>query len=165
MQVALRRLIIVGAISLFGGTAGVTLGNFVARGPKLSGADELANYSSPLMADAAPTHAVDPDPDIAARIAGPSHYDCTGCDASPYNDTIGGNVAIASTAPLPPYHAEESPAPAARREVPGTAVRRGDPPGSAEPAAFLASPAGPPPIVAPSVAVALPQTPPRNGGQ
>jgi hypothetical protein len=156
MQVATRRLIIVSAIGLFGATAGIALGNFVARGPKISGMDELASYSSTLVMnsqDAAPVD--DPDPTVAAQ-AGPNHYNCTGCDASLYNDVVGGGDMAASTEPLPPYQVEEEPAAPARRDEAGLPPRHGPPPGSAAPTGLFAIPV---PLVTGAAQAAAPALP------
>lgn len=140
MQVATRRLIIVSIIALFGASAGITLGNFVAGGPKLSGAEELINYSSPLVVDGKEAQLGGPDPGFAER-AGPRHYDCTGCDASLYNEVVAvGDDSAALTQPLPPYQTEDAAVPSARPDAPGSTPRRGTPPGSAAPVALLASP-------------------------
>jgi hypothetical protein len=118
MHVALRRLIIVGAISLFGTTAGVTLGNFVAGGPKLTGAEELVNYTSMLGFDGNDSQAdTVSDPDFA-RQAGPGAYECQGCDARLHNDIIPADTASADLAPLPAYHVEDAPLPPRRDVVP-----------------------------------------------
>ena len=158
MQVAIRRLIIVSAISLFGASAGIALGNFVAAGPKATGMEELANYNSSFDTSVAQGRSAEAESGFAGR-AGPNHYDCKGCDASLYNDVVPGDSA-ALTEPLPPYQAEEPAEPALRSDASGSAPRRGAAPGQAAPVAYLATPVLPavtpasaaPPAVAQTVA-------------
>jgi len=160
MQVATRRLIIVSAIALFGATAGIALGNFVARGPKISGTDELANYSAAFDMNSQAPQTDDPDRTLAAQ-SGPSHYNCTGCDAALYNENVGGNDMPASTEPLPPYRVEETQEAAVRRDtLPGLAPRRGSPPGSA---ALPVSAASPAPVGSGVAQMAAPPLPPAGG--
>ncbi len=139
MQVATRRLIIVSTIALFGASAGVTLGNFVAGGPTLSGMEELADYSSSFVTDGKEAGLADPDPGFAER-AGPRHYDCTGCDASLYHDVVDAGDPADWTQPVPPYQSEDAALPSTPPDAPPSAPRRGTPPGSAAPAALFATP-------------------------
>lgn len=104
----MRRLIVISAISVFGATAGVALGNFAAGGSGSRGASEFADYSAFLaIGDDAPDAGED-KADFAART-GPSSYHCEGCDASLYNDMIDGQVA--ELLPLPAYHTQDAPLP------------------------------------------------------
>lgn len=133
----LRRLIIVGAIALCGAAAGVAVGNFAAGGQgRQSGAEELANYSSAFKADEPAKADPTDDPGFAQR-AGPSSYDCKGCDSHAYNDMMpAGDYAPAQTDPIPAYRVEDAPLPPRA----GLAGRRDAPPLPADRAGSLIDP-------------------------
>ena len=109
MQVAARRLVVISAISLFGATVGIVLGNFAAGGTGPKGAEELAEYSAFLAITGNASQSDDGDKaDFAAR-SGPSSYHCEGCDAALYNDMTADQVA--EVQPLPAYQAQDAPVP------------------------------------------------------
>jgi hypothetical protein len=100
MQVTTRRVLVISAIAIGGALSGLAIGNFVAGGPKLDGASALANYSDLFAPDnAVGSSDVSADDGFAAE-AGPSNYQCQGCDAHLTNDMVNGNAA--ETEPLPP---------------------------------------------------------------
>jgi|GEM_PF-2947322 len=108
MQVAVRRLIVVGAISLGGTVAGLALGNFAAGGTRMSGEQELAVYRS-FFGEGDATASVEDEADTSVAMRdGPSSYTCQGCDAKLYSDTVSADASIAATEPLPPYVPEEA---------------------------------------------------------
>jgi len=115
MQVAARRLIVVSAISLFGASTGVALGNFAAGGSRGTGADEIAAYMTMVDGAEGTAPAAQGDPADLAIRNGPSSYQCEGCDASRYNSMI--DTIVADIAPLPRYQSQDAPLPAVRQDV------------------------------------------------
>lgn len=104
MRIIARQLIVIAAIVLSGGGAGIALGDFAAQpGPsRSSGVDESSmpapGFDDPLSQDvAAPSASLTP--------AGPTSYSCEGCDAGRHGDIVAEDAA--DGAPLSPYRPEE----------------------------------------------------------
>lgn len=137
MQPVTRRLIVISAIAMFGAAAGVSLGSFVT-GPETnasSGMNEMFGLDGGFVTGG--DNVVDSD-GFADR-AGPSSYNCVGCDARLHDDIMPGNdMATANIEPYPPYRSEDAPisprapiTPAQRRDALSAGVSL---PGSTAPA-------------------------------
>jgi hypothetical protein len=100
MQVTTRRVLVISAIAIGGALSGLAIGHFVAGGPRLDGGSELANYSALFTGGNAAGSTDGQGDDGFAAEAGPSNYQCQGCDAHLTNDMVNGNAA--ETEPLPP---------------------------------------------------------------
>lgn len=124
MQVAMRRLIIVGAIAVGGAVAGLALGNFVSGGPKMTGLEELSAYNSMFEASDNGASDADAQTGFAAR-SGPNSYQCEGCDARLHNDMMPAGASEADTTPLPPYRSDDAAVPLPPAAVPASAALPG----------------------------------------
>ena len=106
MKPLVRRLLIVAAIAIVGGGAGLALGSFVAGGPSREAAAlndlDLNLDDGTIPAGNARDMAAAPPP---LRADAPQNYLCQGCDAGLHNDMVPGNES--ALAPLPPYHPQE----------------------------------------------------------
>ncbi|MBN8829691.1 MAG: hypothetical protein J0G94_03475 [Sphingomonadales bacterium] len=156
MQVAARRLIVISAISLFGATVGIVLGNFAAGGTGPKGGEELAEYSAFLAIAGNASRSDEEDrADFAAR-SGPTSYHCEGCDAALYNDMTA--APLAEVEPLPAYQAQDAPVPPE-----GAAVLA--PRGGAAVTGSASAPARKIPAVKAESGRPLPPLPPADGAK
>lgn len=138
MQVMMRRLLVITAISLGGGLSGLALGNFVAGSERPSGAEELAAFAPPIAFEDA-TVADEPvfsNPVSPARN-GPTSYDCKGCDAGLHaRDDV---VDLSPVEPLPPYDPYAQTEPPTRTSQAGRSARAREDERAASPDARLGS--------------------------
>jgi hypothetical protein len=105
-------LAIAGAVLLCGAIGGVTLGNFVAAGGRMSGAEELATYFSDSGAPG--SSGEDELPANPMPHSGPTSYECEGCDAKLHPEPKVPDVA--DYLPLPAYEVLDLPVPPRREE-------------------------------------------------
>jgi len=95
-------MLVIGAIALVGGGAGVSLGSFVAGAPERAGAGNASVAAVDL--GTFPAGKVE-DRVAVPRDLAPRGYSCEGCDAGLHNDMVALDDGI--LAPLPPYHSED----------------------------------------------------------
>jgi hypothetical protein len=137
-------LAIAGAALLFGTIGGVTLGNFVAAGGRVSGAEELAAYFSESGA-ASSTHE-DEFATAPIQRSGPTSYECEGCDAKLHPEPEVPDVS--DYLPLPSYEVLDLPVPPRRDEPSVTPPLAAPRPGDAQPVVPVPpdAPGAPPPV-------------------